>query len=273
MTSQTSQNTWTITDNRSSSDWGSLTKSSTSSQSLTKVRDGQYHHVATQSETAPPPPPSFGETQYAFGTETLTYEADMEFDNDFGVTKTITRADRRLFDSFGDQVSMAELTKPASYTASRTAGQVLSPLGSFDVKLDETVCFGYPTPDPGDPGQNYIVKDELTRELLAGEFVERGTITGPAGSVSYYIDAPRQGTCGCGCGASGCDCGGADETTVGDVVGIAAGVGVATGVCTWGTIVTTPAVITGVGALVPAGVATVCAAGGAVWWLTWEWWH
>jgi hypothetical protein len=271
-TTQTGQNAWTLTDNRNWSDWGGLNKTSTSSQTLTKQGDGKYHHVATQTQMVPPPPPNFGQSQVAFGVERLDYEADMDFGFDSGVSKTIKRLDVRLLDLSNSQVAMVELAEPATYAIARTGGQLLSPLGSFEVTLNETMRFGFPTPDPLDRGQDYTISDKLTRELVAGEFVERGTIDGPGGSLSYYIDAPMQQACGCGCGGTDCDCGSPDETTAGDVVGIAAGVGVAAGVCTWGTIVTTPAVITGVGAIIPAGIAGACATAGAVWWLVWDMW-
>ena len=272
---QIGQDSWTVVDSRQSTDWGGASKTSSATTRRTRLGDGQYREQSTLNRTAPPfPPPPGSGSQTIVGTERHEFDQNYVLSADYGITKTFNKNTYSLFDTGGTKIMAGELVQPGSYTITRASGNTLSPLGAWNLQLSFQVRVGFPVIDPNDPGSSFSYSDAINRAIVNGdELIESGTGSWSFQSSvmdtwTYYIDGPvAQGTCGCGCGGTDCSCGGSEDLTTGDKLAIAGGVGLATAVCTAGTIATSPATVTLVGVLLPAGIAGVCAVGGALWWL------
>jgi hypothetical protein len=120
-----------------------------------------------------------------------------------------------FLDPSGTQTYEETLTKPASYTLTRTRGTDFSSLGTWKSTLDMELQYGWPTVSSSSPSYSKTVKSTTVNGVHNGEVVATSTAqlfwdSNLVGTMDFYVDGPRvaQGGCGCGCGSTdGCNCG------------------------------------------------------------------
>jgi hypothetical protein len=246
---QTSPTTWHVSDVRTGTDWrGPSTLTVQGTLDRTKLGDGVFAEQGTVTMPFPAFPPAPGSTQSVLGTQTWDFAWQHTLDADGGLQRSITRWDVDVTNGSGDSIYASELVEDGTQSVVRTAGTPLSPQGVWTHDFHALERFGYPPLDDSSPTANRDFTLQQTDSFLSsGELVSQGTATfeyggTSLGTVSFYVDGPVQGGCGCGCNDSGCDCGTPKETKKLSPTNPIAVAGAGT-VCTVGAILASPSVV------------------------------
>jgi hypothetical protein len=205
---------------RSGSDWGGAgTKSMSATVDYVKVSDGVYQLEISASSSNPILPPPFGQTQTLIGTREVDSSMTVSLGADKEQTRTIHTFHVAFLDSSGAQTYEEVLSAPGSFSQVRTAGDEFSMLGTWSTSLQMDVQYDWPVVFPSSPGYSKTVQGTTVGAVQNNEIVSQTQVdllvnSNLIGSMSFFVDGPPavQG-CGCGCGDSGCSCGGATEAS------------------------------------------------------------